>query len=325
MKSLLTAITLLVLLASPTALKAQTEKSIRLNEAMILNTSSIVDEYGDNLPWVEIANCSYTTYDIRGMYITTDRRVLDKNLSVPERVAMMSLIPNNEKRTNLGARQHIVFFLESNPAKGSLHLNAQTNREGSTWIALYNGNGVNLIDSVTVPQMAANHSFARKTDGKGAWEEKSEDAVTAGISNFIQASETKIEKLKRDDPHGFGITVLAMGIVFFCLALLFVFFYFFGLVMKHISVVKKTAEIQPIKAGVEIAGKTMEVASKTAAMLQEGTKFKGIDKEIYIAVIAMALKQYQDIAHDVESGIITIRRKSTDWTNEYSQMTQFHE
>ena len=37
----------------------------------------------------------------------------------------------------------------------------------------------------------------------------------------------------------------------------------------------------------------------------------------------MALKQYQDDVHDVESGIITIKSKDTDWTDEGSQMTHF--
>lgn len=304
---------------------AQMEKSIRLNEVMTLNTASLQDEYGECRPWVEIVNASYTTYDIRGMYITTDRSVLDQEMTVAERVGKMSVIPNEEPRTSLGARQHIVFYCNSQPSRGSLHISS-TVREGKpTWVALYNGNGVDLIDSVSVPAMAANQSYARSADGKGKWKLKGSDAVTPGISNFIEASETKEAMLKRDDPHGFGITVLAMGIVFFCLALLFVFFYFFGIVMRHLSDVKKVAEIQPIKAGVKTVEKTVEIAAKTGAILHDGPKLRGVDKEIYIAVIAMALKQYQDVVHDVESGVITIRRKNTDWTNEYSQMTQFHE
>ena len=39
----------------------------------------------------------------------------------------------------------------------------------------------------------------------------------------------------------------------------------------------------------------------------------------------MAMKQYQDDVHDVESGVITIKSQSTDWTDEYSQMTHFHD
>ena len=70
---------------------------------------------------------------------------------------------------------------------------------------------------------------------------------------------------------------------------------------------------------------TKEIGHKTNVILQDGLKSKGIDKEVYIAVISMALKQYQDNVHDVESGIITIKPKKTDWNMELPQMTQFHE
>lgn len=40
---------------------------------------------------------------------------------------------------------------------------------------------------------------------------------------------------------------------------------------------------------------------------------KGIDKEIYMAVISLALKEYLEDVHDVESGIITIKPKQTRW------------
>ena len=40
------------------------------------------------------------------------------------------------------------------------------------------------------------------------------------------------------------------------------------------------------------------------------------DIDVYIAVIAMALKDYQDNLHDEESGIITIRPRHTMWNNE---------
>ena len=52
---------------------------------------------------------------------------------------------------------------------------------------------------------------------------------------------------------------------------------------------------------------------------------KGKDMEIYMAVIGMALRQYEDDVHDVESGVITIRPKDTDWDDEYSQMTHLHD
>ena len=311
-----------MLLTSPMAMHAQIENSIKINEVMTNNSASLKDEYGQSEAWKEIANVSHTTYTIRGMYITTDRSVLDEKMSVPERVSRMSVIPNGEPRTALGARQHLVFFLNSNPAKGALHLTAKVDSVKPVWIALYNGNGVDLLDSITVPVMAVNQSYARYKEGSDQWDVKPAEAVTPGISNYITVEETKIAKLKREDPHGFGITVMAMGIVFFCLALLFVFFTFFGMFMEYL---RKAAKVQPIRAGVKTVEKTMEVASKTSTILQDGLKLKGIDKEVYIAVISMALKQYQDDVHDVESGIITIKPKNTDWNQELPQMTQFHE
>lgn len=311
-----------LLLAGTSLMHAQVEKSIKINEVMTSNTANLQDEYGQREAWIEIANVSFTTYNIRGMFVTTDRSVLDPKMSVPERMKRMSAIPNGEPRTSMGGRQHLLLFCNSQPAKGSLHLSVNIDPTKPTWVGIYSGNATQLIDSVTVPVLAENTSYARQKDGSHTWVVKQTEQVTPGISNLTDIVETKTAKLKREDPHGFGITVLAMGIVFFCLALLFVFFTLFGLFMKHRSTV---AKIQPVKAGVKTVEKTVEIGHKTNVILQDGLKSKGIDKEVYIAVIAMALKEYQDNVHDVESGIITIKPKNTEWNQELPQMTQFHE
>ena len=311
-----------LLLAGASIAHAQVEQSIKINEVMTSNTSNLQDEYGQREAWIEIANVSFTTYNVRGMFITTDRSVLDPQMSVPERMKRMSAIPSGEPRTALSGRQHLILFCNSLPSKGSMHLSVPVDPSKPTWIGLYSGNATLLIDSVTVPVIADNLSYARHKDGSVNWVVKSAEQVTPGISNMTDIVETKTAKLKREDPYGFGITVLAMGIVFFCLALLFVFFTLFGFFMRHRSAV---ASIQPVKAGVKTVEKTMEVASKTSTILQDGLKTKGIDKEVYMAVIAMALKEYQDNVHDVESGVITIKPKNTDWNMELPLMTQFHE
>lgn len=284
---------------------AQGAYNIKLNEVMTINKSSIVDEYGVHGSWVEIVNTAYSSYNVRGMYITTNRDVLNPNMKAAERMKLMSIIPNGETRTALSARQHVVFYLSSNPAEGSLHLQ-QPLDSASTWIALYDGNGVDLIDSVSLPVLKPNCSYARVADGAAEWQIKSPDAVTPGISNFIKVSETKVDILKRDDPHGFGITVLSMGIVFSCLALLWLFFSIIGWAFS------RTKKITPV---VNTVKKADEVRHKTSVILQDGLKSKGIDKEVYIAVISMALKQYLDDVHDVESGIISIKPRRSAWTN----------
>ncbi|MBQ2673429.1 MAG: OadG family protein [Prevotella sp.] len=316
-----------MLLAGASTMRAQMDASIKLNEVMTSNSTSLQDEYGQHKAWLEIENISHSTYNIRGMYITTDRSVLDRNMSVPERIKRMSIIPNGDERTNLSGRQHLVLFLNSKPHLGTLHLNVNVDATKPVWVALYNGNATQLIDSVTIPLMEADQSFARIANNGNAqdWEVKSADRVTPGISNVTTVSESKIEKFKREDPYGFGMALMAMGIVFFCLALLWITFSLFGMLMRHMDTAKKVAQHQPIKPITKTVEKTIEVGHKTGVILKEGLDTKGIDREVYMAVIGLALRQYEDDIHDVESGVITIKPKDTDWDDEYSQMTHLHE
>lgn len=310
-----------ILLAGTTTMMAQGAKNIRINEVLTNNTASIEDEFGQREAWIELENTSFTTYNVRGMYFTTDRSVLNPQMSVPERIKRMSVIPSGDSRTQIGGRQHLVFFCNSNPAQGKLHLSLQVPLSEPLWIGFYNGNATELIDSVSIPALAADQSYARQN--AQTWAVKSAENVTPGIENFIKTDETKDAYLKREDPYGFGITLLAMGIVFFCLAILFLFFWIFGLIMRNLETAKKVVNAQPIKPITKTVEVTHDLAHATGNILQDGLKTKGIDKEVYIAVISMALKQYQDDVHDVESGVITIKSKETGWSDESSQMTHF--
>lgn len=133
--------------------------------------------------------------------------------------------------------------------------------------------------------------------------------VTFAVSSMGVNLE-RSEQMKVDDPYGIGITVMCMGVVFSCLALLYVFFKCFGFVADRRS---KIAAKQPVKPVVKTAKKLNEVRHATSNILQDGLETKGRDKEIYIAVISMALKQYFDDVHDVESGVITINPHHSSW------------
>ena len=289
---------------------SQGAKNIKINEVLTHNTASLQDGYGQHPAWIELANVSYSTYNVRGMYITTDRSVLDPTMSAPDRIARMSIIPNNEPKTSMSGRQHLVFFLNSQPAKGSLHLPVKAKPGAPVWVALYDGNGVDLIDSVTVPALKENCSYAREKDGSSIWVVKATDAVTPGIGNFIQVTETKVAKLKKDDPYGFGITLLSMGIVFSCLALLFVFFTLFGIFMKNKKRIREMLGLSRTQKK-KIVGLDEEDARAFPNKSLE--RSKTYDRDIYIAVISMALKQYSDDVHATESGVITIRPHNSKW------------
>ena len=299
-----------MLLTGTSTMFAQGAKNIKINEVLTNNTASLQDEFGQHLPWVELVNTSFSTYNIRGMYITTDRSVLNPSLSAPQRIAKMQVIPNGDSRTQMSGRNHLILFLHSNPAKGAMHFATKAVAGQPLWFALYDGNGIDLIDSVSVPVLAEDKSYARIKDGELKWDIKPAEAVTPGIGNYIEINETKIARLKRDDPYGFGITVLSMGIVFSCLALLFVFFSILGKIMVN----KEKADKASREAGwVKLKTARMPIEAKDSKIPPSKKKE---DIDVYIAVIAMALKDYQDNLHDEESGIITIRPRHTMWNNE---------
>ena len=110
--------------------------------------------------------------------------------------------------------------------------------------------------------------------------------MVTNVLAYEGANTDIMARLKQDDPHGFGISILCMGVVFLCLALLFVFFKIFGFVADR---QKKIAKAQPIKPIIQTGKKIEEVRQITKNILQDGLETKGRDKEIYIAVISMAL------------------------------------
>ncbi len=343
MKKLGFILSMFVVSALPTW--SQGAKSIRITEVVTDNSTGIVDEYGAHKSWVELSNTSFTTYNIRGMFLTTDRRVLDTKMSPEERRKLMCPLPNNEPRTSLAGKKSIVIFdryywLDSDTycndcpkdldfvrilAKGTgpfqLQLSLYPSRktaahyhQKNNWIALYDGNAVDLIDSISIPWLQKDQSYALGNDFK-TWKVCNLDEVTPGY--LPQATGlSKPQMLKKTDPYGFGIAALSMGIVFSCLALLFIFFWAFGAYMKHKQRIARATEKHATllyKTGKKTIEVTSEISHKTNVMLKDGLSTKGIDKETYMAVISLALQEYLEDVHDVEPGIITIKPKQTRW------------
>lgn len=292
---------------------SQGAKSIRITEVMTDNRTSIVDEYGKHKPWVEISNSSFTTYNVRGMFITTDRRVLDKDMTPEERRKLMSPLPNNESRTTLGGKKSIIIF-EKGRETGTFQLPMRLRPMRTNWIGLYDGNAVDLIDSVSIPALLPDQSYELSRDFK-TWSCSNGNETTPGyLPQAVGLS--KSQMLKKTDPYGIGIAVLSMGIVFSCLALLFIVFWAFGAYMKHKQRIAKATEKHATllyKTGKKTIEVTSEIGHKTNVMLKDGLTTKGIDKETYMAVISLALQEYLEDVHDVEPGIITIKPKQTRW------------
>lgn len=275
-----------------------------------VSIDSYEDEYGDVDSWIEIENVSYTTHDIRNCFLTTDRRVLDKSLSAPEREKLMSQIPAGDERTTIKGRQRITFFADGRTNLGTLHTNFTLKRNGEpVFLALYDGNAVDLLDSLTVPADLASGNSWSKLDGK--WQSVDSDHVTPNAPNSLSGNTNKIKEWKEKDPHGIAMTVLSMTIVFSCLALLYVFFRLFGWILNRMN---RAAHYKAIK-------KLREEANKVLVIAKDGVETRGIEMENYVAAISLAMHEYLGNTHDIESGVITIVHTSTEWESKQQVLT----
>ena len=67
-KSLLT----LIFAALAIIASAQSRSALRINEVMVSNDSSLVDEYGNRGAWIELFNSNFAPLEISSVYLTND-------------------------------------------------------------------------------------------------------------------------------------------------------------------------------------------------------------------------------------------------------------
>lgn len=274
--------------------QAQIAASLKISEVVVDNPSGLIDEYGQRSAWIEICNTSWGTVNLRSSYLTNNRKALE-DMPVPERTKLMSLIPKGDARTQLKAKERIVFFADGKQNLGTLHTNFQLESGKENFIALFDGDGHTLLDSVTIPaSLPSGCSYARFAGRRYEWQVATPENVTPNAANSNDGqSGNKVAEFKQRDPHGFGMSILGMGIVFACLALLAIFFTLFGKAFANIN--KKKAEATPDE-------------------IEEAPQVSEDDETVVAAVIALTLKKHLMDLHDNESGVITIKHRPTRWT-----------
>lgn len=299
-------ILIITLIAACGNVSGQGTKSVVINEVLVNNKANFQDDYGQHHAWIELFNTSFATVDVRNCYLTCDKRVLDKNLSAPERAAMMYPIPKGDVLTKMAPRQHLLFWADAHPKRGNFHLNFQLDSIGSNWIALYDANAITLIDSVTIPaNMPVDCSYALNVDGikEKGWQvvgNTPNTFVTPSTNNVTLDTNEKIDGFKEKDPHGFGMAIMAMLIVFSGLCVLYVAF-------KVVSSV-----------GMKIAQRNAMRHHGIEDIQEAIEKNVGTESAEIYAAISMALHEYQTDIHDVENTILTInkvKRNYSPWSS----------
>ena len=280
--------------------QAQGRSALRINEVMVENTpDGIADEYGQHNAWIEVYNSNFAPIEISSIYLTNDS-------TQPK----MYPVPLGDVKTKIPKRQHVLFFADGEPNKGTFHTNFTLDPTRDNWIGIYDANGNTLIDYVVVPAgLQPGESWAREGDGAQTWSKRTGAAdsyVTPSSANVIRDKNHKIEDFAERDANGFGMTIMAMCIVFSALFVLCLCFYFMGKFNANRALQKKTAA-----QGGDATDKVQ---------VKENTHDTGEE----IAAIVMALHEHLD-AHDRESAILTIKkgnRRYSPWNSKIYNMRE---
>lgn len=311
MKSIYRYIFLTAALFVATASFGQSVHDLRLNEMMIRNVDNYADEYGRHVPWVEIFNSAYNTVNITGCYLTDDTTGLaaagKKGGKIPTH---WYKIPTDQKMY-MPQRSYLIFYLDNSPLYGPFHTNFTPEESETHYIALINANGKELLDLVVYPLDLRDtcRSFGYLQDGvrdaKSFKQGKREAGELAFLNDFTPASSnetgekiSKQDKLKRDDPYGFGMAIISMAVVFTALIMIYIMLKIFNYVSRRTT----------------LKSKAQEGAAEVAAVKSDDKKEdEGINGEV-VAAIGTALHLHFGSMHDEESEIITINMPSKHYS-----------
>ena len=298
-------LTTVLLLAAAVSLHAQNVSDLIISEAVAQpDSTGILDDYGRRSGWIELYNKSTGTVNFGGCYLTDDRTNLKK-----------SLIPKSDLRTKLGPRQVVLIWCSGRGEDGTFYANF-TLAPGKT-VYLVSNDGRTIIDSLAIPATLPYGLAAYKQAydiRKQVFEFVDNPEVPSPrMVNGDHGSVTKGELMKERDPHGWILSVVSVSVVFSALAILwFLFWLLFDRPAKkqmagqagHDGKEKRHA--RPDRASQPDA----EIAAAIALALDMET-----DGDTYAAIATAVHLYLNDAIHDVEPGIVTIRRSESAWNN----------
>ncbi len=280
-----------------------TESNVKtvLNEVLTYNSNNFQDDYGTHNAWIEIFNKSYGSVDIAGYQLKVSSQPGD---------TIAYYIPKGDIQTIIKPRQHVLFWADGKPSRGTFHTSCVLDTLKNNWVGLYDS-GHKLIDEVVVPVLGKDISYARVRDAAKEWEIKGTDDkhyVTPNTNNLTIERNEKVDKFQEKDESGIGMSITAMTVVFTGLLTLYILFRCVGKIAVGLSQRAKDKSNQ--KFVEELNMKKEEKENKSVC---------GCNDEVY-AAIAMALHESMGAVHDVEKQVLTIRRTSSPWSTKWNAL-----
>lgn len=263
---------------------AQSVKDVRINEVMVKNVDSYVDDYGHHSSWIELQNSGHSKVNIAGA-------VLKLTHSNGEEINYR--IPKNDARTNINPQSYVIFFADGQATKGTFYTNFTLNGKGKLELFDASGRG-DVISSFEFDfdTAAENKSAGYYTSSRGEEEIWCAELpqITPGSTNNTTEFIAKSEEFRQLDPTGVVMALTAMFVVFTALLLLYQIFKLVGKSMIRRAARKENRLLQS------------EGSEKVVTVSDEQ-----IQEEV-IAAIGVALKRYEDEILAMESTVLTINR-----------------
>lgn len=281
---------------------AQSTHDLRFNEMMIKNVDNYQDEYGRCVPWVEVFNPAYNTVNLAGCYITDDTTGLSNTRKRGGEIpSHWYRISKSDINTAMPQRSFVIFFLDGEPLYGTFHVNFDARTSKTNYLALITSDGKELIDIMHYPASLRDTALVFGYENDGITENAHIlDHFTPGSSNEVTIKASKEEKLKKEDPYGIGLSIIAMSVVFSCLILIYLMLKVFGAMSRRAA--RKEAE----KSGkIASVASTVDGKKDDDIVLQTGEE---------IAAITAALHLHFNSMHDEESEVITIHMPSAHYS-----------
>ena len=178
----------IILLCAGTAL-AQTENSLCLNEFLASNGTVLANEAGQYDDWIELYNGGSSAINLAGMFLTDDR----------EDPARWPIPSDRPDVTVIPPGGYALVWADGTTDGAGLHANFKLSSDGEE-IALYDTDGVTLIDHVVFGEQSGDVSFGRCPDGGSDWAFMT--APTPGAAN-AEAYAGIVEAVTFSVAHGF--------------------------------------------------------------------------------------------------------------------------
>lgn len=286
-------------------------RDIKINEILVKNVTSFTDDHSEHSSWVELYNSGYGYVNIGGARL----RFIQGNDTVTYR------IPKTDTRTSIAPQGFLLFYTSGSSNKGTFHTNFELNETDSVELAKLEGvndrlefldQGANLVDAIEydVNVQKEDVSYGRiMDDATGEIVVKELVGITPMQGNEIHEKIPKSELFRQEDPAGFAMAVIAMGVVFIALICLYIVFKTLGRFMQRSAKKKLAPNVAPVVASEPKKSNNME------------DEMNGEE----LAAISLALYRYYQELHDIESEVITINRVArvySPWSSKIHTMTK---